>query len=84
MEPQRSLLCSEESSTGSYPEPNASSPHLRTLFPKIHSNNILPFKPVSYNWPLPFGFPTSIFIHLSSLPYVLHAPHISLCLIWSP
>jgi len=32
MEPEGSLLCSQESGTGPYPEPDASGPHLHTLF----------------------------------------------------
>jgi hypothetical protein len=34
MEPEGSLPCLQESAIGSYPEPDASSPHLPTLFPK--------------------------------------------------
>jgi hypothetical protein len=33
MEPEGSLLCSKQTATGPYPEPDASSPHLPTLFP---------------------------------------------------
>jgi hypothetical protein len=34
MEPEGSLLCFQKHDTGPYPEPDASSPHLPTLFPK--------------------------------------------------
>jgi hypothetical protein len=33
MEPEGSLLCSQQSTTGPYTEPDASSPQLPTLFP---------------------------------------------------
>jgi hypothetical protein len=33
MEPEDSLPRSQEPATGSYPEPDASSPHIPTLFP---------------------------------------------------
>jgi hypothetical protein len=33
MEPEDSLLCSQGFATGSYPEPDESSPHPRTQFP---------------------------------------------------
>jgi len=33
MEPESSLLFSQEPSTGQYPEPDVSNPHLRILFP---------------------------------------------------
>jgi hypothetical protein len=33
MEPEGSLLCSQESATGPYPELDESSPNLQTLFP---------------------------------------------------
>jgi hypothetical protein len=33
MEPEGSLPCSQQSTTGSYPELDASSPHPPTLFP---------------------------------------------------
>jgi len=33
MVPEGSLLCSQEYTTGPYPEPDASSPHLPTLLP---------------------------------------------------
>jgi hypothetical protein len=33
MEPEGSLPCSEDPTTGPYPQPDASSAHLPTLFP---------------------------------------------------
>jgi hypothetical protein len=42
MEPEGSLPCSQDPATGVKPEPDESSPHLPTLFSKIHSNIILP------------------------------------------
>jgi hypothetical protein len=33
MEPEDSLLCSQETATGPYPKSNESSPHLPTLYP---------------------------------------------------
>jgi hypothetical protein len=43
MIPEGSLTCS----LGPYPGPDASSPYIPTLFPKIHSNIILPSTPRS-------------------------------------
>jgi hypothetical protein len=34
MEPEGSLPCSQQAATGTYPEQNASSPHVPTVFPK--------------------------------------------------
>jgi hypothetical protein len=66
MEPDGSLPCSQQPATGPYPEPDASTPHLTTLFPKIHSNVILPFTLVSL---FPSGFPTKILYALLMVAY---------------
>jgi hypothetical protein len=38
MEPESSLSLSQEPATGPWPDPDNSSPHLPTYFPKVHSN----------------------------------------------
>jgi hypothetical protein len=54
MESEVSLPCSQEPATGSYPELDESSPHLPTLFSKIHSNGIFQSLSISSEWSLPF------------------------------
>jgi hypothetical protein len=56
MEPEVSLPCSQRPITGPYPEPDSSTPHLLTLFPKIHSNITFPSTPRSFEWSLSFRF----------------------------
>ena len=69
-----------------YPEPARSSPCPPiSNFLKIHLNSILPPIPRSSKWPLsPQVSPPKPCMHLCPPPYVLHAPPISFCSIWSP
>jgi hypothetical protein len=46
MEPEGSLLCSQEPTTSTYPKSHESSPHPPSPF-KMHSNVILPSTPRS-------------------------------------
>jgi hypothetical protein len=75
VEPEGSLLCSQGHATGSYPEPDLSSPQLPTLFPKIHSNITFPSTPRYSEWSLPFVFSNQIIVfisHLSLAYYMFH------------
>jgi hypothetical protein len=60
MEPEGSLLCSQEPATGYYPDPDETNPHPQPYFPKIHFNIILPSTPRSSRWSHPSGFTTKI------------------------
>jgi len=69
METEGSL--SQQNVTGSYPKPDAPSPHPSPYFPKIHSDFILPHRPMSSKWSLPVKFSNQKYcMHFSSVPYV--------------
>jgi len=81
MEPEGSLLCSQQPSIGPYPEPDESSPQSPTLFPE----DLVQYYPAIYAqvfWVGLFflGFLTKT-LYSSSLPRVLHYPPISSSLI---
>jgi len=56
MEPDGSLLCSQEPDTSLYPETDASVHIFPSYFPNIHSNIILPSVSRSCEWCHPFRF----------------------------
>jgi len=78
MEPEGSLPHLQVPATCPYPEPARSSAHPLISLTKIHLNIIFPSKPGSPKWSLSFRFPPEILYTLSSHPYALHAPPISL------
>jgi len=53
----------------SYPEPDASSPHLPTQFPKIHSHSILPSMSRSLEWSHLLRFSNQNFVCISHLTH---------------
>ena len=85
MWPEGLLLHLQEPATCPYPKPDQSSPCTPSHFLKSHLNIILPSMPEFSKWFLSFMFlhQTSC-IHLSSPPYMLHAPPISFFSISSP
>jgi len=56
MELEGSLPGSQEPATGSYTQPEASRPHLSTLFLNIHYNIIFSSTSRSSAWSVPFWF----------------------------
>jgi len=75
MELEFSLLSSQQSASGPYPEPDASSSQILTLFP-IHSNFIVPSALRSSELLLPFRFSDQHFMRISYFSFlscVLHA-----------
>jgi len=81
MEPEGSLLCSQEPATDPYPQPDESS-QLPILFSKIHFHIILPFMPKSSYWPSPFRISNQNFVFI--IPHVYVTPCNSPSSIWSP
>jgi len=88
MEPEISLLSSQESPNGLYPEPHESRPPSLSLSPlKILSNNIFLFSLRCPNWYLTFGFPitflrTSDLSHATYVPLPSHPPWVDHPNIW--
>jgi hypothetical protein len=78
MEPEGTLPCSQEPSTGPYPGPDESNPHFPTLFPYIHSNIIFPNTPKSSIWFPYFRFSDKSFARISHLSRACYMPHQSL------
>jgi hypothetical protein len=82
MEAEGSLLCSQEPSTGPYPEPNQSSPY-QPILSLLDFNIIHPLRLGPSSGLFASGFPTNIYMRSSSLPFVLHALPISSSFTWS-
>jgi len=61
----------------SHPETDESSPHLPTLFFKIHSNTTFPYTPRSSEWSLQVFQPNfSMHSHISNACYISHPSHL--------
>jgi len=71
MELEGSLLCLQDSTNGSYPEPH------EALLPKIHFNIILSSAPRSLKWSLPFRFFNQNDVLVSHLSQVCTMPCLS-------
>jgi hypothetical protein len=72
MEPERSAPCLQDPATGSYPEPDESNWHPKTISFKIYFN-ILPSTPRSLERSLSFRL-SKKFVHTSHLPLYLICP----------
>jgi hypothetical protein len=77
MGPEDSLPCSQQPSTGPYPEPNQSSPY-HPISSKIHFNVFFTYVRLGLSSGLfPSGFLTNILYAFIFSPFVLHALSIS-------
>jgi len=74
MEPEGSILCSQEPTTDPYPEPDTCNPHL-LYFSKIHSNIIFPCTPRSSKWSLTIGFSDQHFVLISHYSHAVLNAH---------
>lgn len=78
MEPEASLLCSQESRKCPYTKSAETSPHHHTLFFKINFNIVFPSVPWSSNWPVLLRSSKKYYCMLaSSLPCTVRALPIS-------
>jgi hypothetical protein len=79
MEPEGSIPCSQEPSTGPYPEPYQSNPihSILSYLSKLHFNIVHP--PTSWSSSSSFllACPPISYMHSCSPPFVIHAPPIS-------
>jgi len=69
MQPEGSLQCSQKPASGPY-EPDASNPHLPTVFPYLGS-----FMHRSSEWSLPFRFTNKNIVCISHLSHLYYMPH---------
>jgi hypothetical protein len=72
MQPNSSLLCSEEPAPGPYFKLNEFSSHFPTCFFNIHFHIIFPCVSWSSIWSLSFMFADQNFVCIYSFPYMLH------------
>jgi hypothetical protein len=73
-EPEGSSPYSQQLTTGPYPEPVESNPHIPANLPKIHSAPIVPPTPWSSEWSLSFGISHQNLVHFSLLSHARHMP----------